>query len=182
MILRAMTLFLMLISSMSYAFEKCIQRTSCDNTTLGKLEYVWGQYSNDKKSHVTLNGNNLLTVDGSQIGREPNGDGFILDKNNNISKVIFYYYLNTPKHIKTDPRYGDLYRYVEYRLFDFSGKEVVISNEFYPPADYDAPLGWVSWGQKNSVITFKDGSRFKYEKGHVTMIDSGESDTSENKQ
>jgi hypothetical protein len=182
MILRTIVAFLMMASAASYAFDKCTQRVNCDNTTLGRLEYIWGQDSSDKKSHVTLNGNNILTVDGSQIGREPNGDGFILDKNNNVSKIIFTYFLNTPQHIKTDPKYGDLYRYVAYRLFDFSGKEVVISNEFYPPADYDAPLKWVSWGQKNSVITFDDGSRFKYENGHVTMIDSGLSDTSENNQ
>lgn len=49
----------------------------------------------------------------------------------------------------------------------------MISNEFYPPANYDAPLRWVSWGQKNSVIAFDDGSRFKYENGRVTMIDDG---------
>jgi len=66
-----------------------------------------------------------------------------------------------------------LYRYRAYRLFDFSGKEVVISNEFYPPANYDTPLRWVSWGQKNSVIAFDDGSHFKYENGRVTMIDDG---------
>lgn len=89
MVLRSIIAGLVWISSSSYAFEKCTQRTNCDNTTLGKLEYIWGQESNDKKSHVTLNGNNILTVDGSQIGRESNGDSFILDKNNNVSRIIF---------------------------------------------------------------------------------------------
>lgn len=37
-------------------------------------------------------------------------------------------------------------------------------------------------GVKNAVIAFKDGSRFRYENDHVTMIDSGESSTSENNQ
>ncbi|SEL82448.1 hypothetical protein SAMN04487787_12246 [Kosakonia sacchari] len=178
MALRSIIAGLILISASSYAFEKCVQRTNCDNTTLGKLEYIWGQDSSDKKSHVTLNGNNILTVDASQIGRESNMDGFILDKNNNVSKIIFIYFLNTPLYITTDPRYGDFYRYRVYRLFDFSAKKVVISNEFYPPANYNAPLRWVSWGQKNSVIAFDDGSRFKYENGHVTMMDDG-SDTGE---
>ncbi|MFC0138833.1 hypothetical protein ACFFJN_01100 [Erwinia mallotivora] len=124
----------------------------------------------------------IFKNDSNQIGEDVNGDGFVLDKKHNINKLIVYYYFNTPQYITTDPEYGDLYRYRAYRLFDFSGKEVVISNEFYPPADYDAHLKWVSWGQKNSVITFEDGSRFKYENGHVTMIDNGVGDTSENKQ
>jgi len=172
MILRAMVAFLMLVSTVSYAFEKCPEdATTCSITTLGKLEYIWGQEVKDKQSRILLNGVEVFKNDSNQIGEEPNGDGFVLDKNNNISKLVIYYYLNTPQYIKTDPKYGDLYRYVAYRLFDFSGKEVAISNEFYPPADYDALLKWVSWGQKNSVIAFDDGSRFKYEKGHVTMID-----------
>ncbi|QJT83621.1 hypothetical protein C0557_00885 [Kosakonia sp. MUSA4] len=176
MALRAIISGLVLVSVSSYSFEKCTQGINCENTTLGKLEYIWGQESNDKKSHVTLNGHNILNVDASQIGPESNGDSFILDKNKNVSKIIFIYFLNTPRYITTSPKYGDMYRYRAYRLFDFSRKEVVISNEFYPPADYDAPLRWVSWGQKNSVIAFDDGSRFKYENGHVTMIDDG-SDT-----
>lgn len=174
MILRAMTLFLILVSATSFAFEKCpIDSTKCVTTTLGKLEYISGKSENDKQSRILLNGKEIFKNDSNQIGEDPNGDGFVLDKNNNVSKVIVYYFLNTQQYIKTDPKYGDLYRSVAYRLLDFSGKEVVISNEFYPPADYEAPLKWVSWGQKNSVITFDDGSRFKYENGHVTMIDDG---------
>ncbi|MFC0138835.1 hypothetical protein ACFFJN_01110 [Erwinia mallotivora] len=183
MILRAMVAFLMLVSTVSYAFEKCPEdATKCSTTTLGKLEYISGKSQSDKQSRILLNGNEIFKSDSYQIGEEPNGDGFVLDKKHNINKLIVYYKFNTQQYIKTDPTYGDLYRYRAYRLFDFSGKEVVISNEFYPPADYDAHLKWVSWGQKNSVITFEDGSRFKYENGHVTMINNGESDTSENKQ
>ncbi|MDP9566736.1 UNVERIFIED_ORG: hypothetical protein J2806_002400 [Kosakonia oryzae] len=48
MVLRSIIAGLVWISSSSYAFEKCTQRTNCDNTTLGKLEYIWGQESNDK--------------------------------------------------------------------------------------------------------------------------------------
>lgn len=183
MIFRTVVAFLVMVSAASYAFDKCpAGSTSCSTTTLGKLEYVWGQDVKDKQSRILLNGAEIFKSDSSQIGEDPNGDGFVLDKNNNVSKVIVYYYLNTPQYIRTDPKYGELYRHIAYRLFDFSGKEVVISNEFYPPADYDARPGWVSWGQKNSIITFDDGSRFRYENGHVTMIDSGVSDTSENKQ
>lgn len=183
MILRAMVVFLMLVSTVSYAFEKCpAGSTKYSITTLGKLEYIRGQGAKDKQSRILLNGGEIFKNDSNQIGEDVNANGFVLDKNHNISKLIVYYYLNTPQYITTDSKYGDLYRYVAYRLFDFSGKEVVISNEFYPPAHYDARLRWVSWGQKNSVIAFDDGSRFKYENGQVTMIGSGVSDTSENRQ
>ena len=172
--LRSIAVLLMLVSVVSYAFEKCpADATNCSTTTLGKLEYSWGKEEKDKQSRILLNGKDIFKNDSNQIDEDVVGDGRLLDKHNNINKLIVYYDFNTPKYIKTDPKYGDLYRYRAYRLFDFSGKEVVISNEFYPPADYDAPLKWVSWGQKNSVITFADGSRFKYEKGHVTMIDDG---------
>lgn len=174
MVLRYIVAGIMLLSTTSYAFEHCLpDSTQCSDTPLGKLEYIWGKSQSDKQSRILLNGKEIFKNDSNQIGEDPNGDGFVLDKNNNVSKVIVYYFLNTQQYIKTDPKYGDLYRSVAYRLLDFSGKEVVISNEFYPPADYDAPLKWVSWGQKNSVITFDDGSRFKYENGHVTMIDDG---------
>lgn len=183
MILRVIIILLALMSAESYAFDKCpADSTKCSTTTLGKLEYIWGQGVKDKQSRILLNGMEIFKSDSYQIGEDVVGDGRVLDKNNNINKLIVYYKLNTQQYITTDPKYGDLYRYVAYRLFDFSGSEVVISNEFYPPADYDAHLKWVSWGQKNSVITFDDGSRFKYENGHVTMIDSGVSDTSENNQ
>ncbi|WP_267436476.1 hypothetical protein [Erwinia psidii] len=171
MILRAMALLLLLISTSSYSFEKCIQRTNCDNTTLGRLEYVDGGKEKDKQSRIFLNGNEIFKNDSYRIGADI--EGWTLDKKNYRSKIIVFYDFNTPQYIKTDPTYGDLYRYRAYRLFNFSGKEVVISNEFYPPADYKAPLRWVSWGQKNSVIAFDDGSRFRYENGHVTMIDDG---------
>ncbi|KIS44573.1 hypothetical protein LG58_3537 [Kosakonia radicincitans YD4] len=174
MILRVMTVSLMLVSTVSSAFEQCPDSsTQCDNTALGKLEYIWGQEEKDGQSRILLNGKEIFKSDSYQIGEDVVGEGRVLDKRNNISKLIVYYKLNTQQYITTDPKYGDLYRHIAYRLFDFSGKEVVISNEFYPPANYDAPLRWVSWGQKNSVIAFDDGSRFKYENGHVTMIDDG---------
>ena len=171
MILRAIILLLVLVSAESYAFDKCTQRQSCDNTTLGKLEYISGSSHNDRQSHVLLNGKEIFKNDSKKIDSDL--EGWVLDKENFRRKLIIFFDFNTPQYITTDPKYGDLYRYRAYRLFDFSGKEVVISNEFYPPADYDAPLKWVSWGQKNSVIAFDDGSRFKYEKGHVAMIDDG---------
>lgn len=173
MIFRTVVAFLVLVSAELYAFEKCPEDSiKCFSTTLGKLEYIWGQGVKDKQSRILLNGIEIFKNDSFQIGEDVVGDGRVLDKQNKISKLIVYYNLNTPQYIKTDPEYGDLYRYRAYRLFDFSGKEVVISNEFYPPADYDAQLRWVSWGQKNSVITFDDGSRFKYEKGHVSMMNT----------
>ena len=171
MILRTMTFFLMLVSTMSYAFEKCAQSQHCDNTTLGKLEYISGKSQSDRQSRISLNGKEIFKNDSNKI--DPDLEGWLLNSKSLVTKVIVFYDFNTPQFITTHPKYGDLYRYRAYRLFDFSGKEVVISNEFYPPADYDAPLKWVSWGQKNSVIAFDDGSRFKYEKGHVTMIDDG---------
>ncbi|MGP3591503.1 hypothetical protein [Vagococcus sp. WN89Y] len=76
----------------------------------------------------------------------------VKDKQNNISKLIVYYNLNTQQYIITVPKYGGLYRSTAYRVFCFSGKEVVISNEFYPPADYDAQLRWVFWGQKTLLL------------------------------
>lgn len=177
MFLRIIFFYLALISGISYAYEKCpADSTTCSDTTLGKLEYIWGKSETDNQSRILLNGRGIFKNNSSQIDEDVVGNGRVLDKKNNISKLIIYYVLNTPQYITTDPKYGDLYRYRAYRLFDFSGKDVVISNEFYPPANYDAPLRWVSWGQKNSVIAFDDGSRFKYENGHVTMIDDG-SDT-----
>ncbi|WP_446029507.1 hypothetical protein [Lelliottia amnigena] len=180
MILRLIISGLMLMSASSYAIEKCpADSTNCSITALGKLEYVWGMNQTDKKSRVLLNGTEIFKNDSEQIDEDVVGDGRVLDKENNLSKIIVYYVLNTPQYIKTDPKYGGVYRDRAYRLFDFSGQEVVVSNEFYPPADYDAPLKWVSWGQKNSVITFDDGSRFRYENGHVTMIDDTSKDKSE---
>jgi len=174
MISRTIVALLVMVSAASYAFEKCpADATKCSTTTLGKLEYILGQSVKDKQSRILLNGMEIFKSDSYRIGEDVVGDGRVLDKNNNINKLIIYYRLNTKQYIKTDAKYGDLYRLSAYRVFDFSGKEVVISNEFYPPADYDAPLKWVSWGQNNSVIAFDDGSRFKYEKGHVTMIDDG---------
>ncbi len=171
MILRAMVLIMILVSTTSYAFDKCTQRQSCDNTTLGKLEYVSGRSQSDKQSRILLNGKEIFSSDSGKIGSDI--EGWTLDKENHRSKIIVFYDFNTPQYIITDPKYGDMYRYTAYRLFDFSGKEVVISNEFYSPANYDASIDWVSWGAKNSVIAFDDGSRFKYENGHVTMIDDG---------
>ncbi|SEL82464.1 hypothetical protein SAMN04487787_12247 [Kosakonia sacchari] len=174
MALRSIIAGMILISASSYAFEKCpAGSTNCSTTTLGKLEYISGKSQNDRQSRILLNGKEIFKSDSYQIGEDVVGEGRVLDKQNNISKLIVYHKLNTRQYITTDPKYGDLYRHIAYRLFDFSGKEVVISNEFYPPANYDASLRWVSWGQKNSVIAFDDGSRFKYENGHVTMIDDG---------
>jgi len=177
MILRVMVLVMTLISTTSYAFDKCTQRQSCDNTTLGKLEYVSGKSQNDKQSRILLNGKEIFKSDSKKIGSDI--EGWTLDKENHRNKIIVFYDFNTPHYITTDPKYGDKYRYRAYRLFDFSGKDVVISNEFYSPANYDASIDWVSWGEKNSVIAFDDGSHFRYENGHVTMIDDGSKDKSE---
>jgi len=175
--LRSIIAGLILISASSYAFEQCPDSsTQCDNTALGKLDYIWGQEEKDGQSRILLNGKEIFKNDSNQIGEDL--EGWTLNSENLISKVIVFYDFNTPQYITTNPKYGDMYRYRAYRLFDFSRKEVVISNEFYPPSDYGARLRWVSWGQKNSVIAFDDGSRFKYENGHVTMINDG-SDTGE---
>ncbi len=178
MVLRYMVAGIMLLSTTSYAFEHCPPAsTQCSDTPLGKLEYIWGKNQSDKQSRILLNGKEIFKNDSDQIGEDL--EGWTLNSENLTSKAIVFYDFNTPQYIKTDPKYGDLYRDRAYRLFDFSGKEVVISNEFYPPADYDAPLKWVSWGQKNSVITFDDGSRFKYENGHVALIEDGSKDKSD---
>ncbi|EXU74652.1 hypothetical protein BG55_15480 [Erwinia mallotivora] len=179
MVLRVMTVLLMLVSAVSYASGECpASATKCNYTRLGTLEYVWGMNSPDKQSHVLLNGKEIFKNDSDQIGWDQDG-WFYSDnkKMGNMSKFVVYYDLNEPRQITKD-----LYLYRAYRVFDFSGKDIVISNEFYPRKVWNIHLDWASWGKKNAVITFKDGSRFKYENGHVTMIDSGESDTSENRQ
>lgn len=184
MILRIITLFFMLAPAVSYAFEKCPAGvTYCDNTALGKLEYIWGQGEEDNQSRILLNGKEIFKNDSNQIGWDQEG-WFYSDneKAGSMGKLVVYYDLNTPQYIRTNPKYGDVYLYRAYRVFDFSGKEVVISNEFYPHEVWNIDIDWVSWGKKNAVIAFKDGSRFRYENGHVTMIDSGESSTSENNQ
>ncbi|WP_446029511.1 hypothetical protein [Lelliottia amnigena] len=172
MVLRYIVPGIMLLSTTSYAFEHCPpDSTQCSDTPLGKLEYIWGQSQSDEQSRVLLNGKEIFKNDSDQIGEDL--EGWTLNSKNLTSKVIVFYDFNTPQYITTDPKYGDLYRDRAYRLFDFSDKEVVISNEFYSPANYDASIDWVSWGQKNSVIAFDDGSRFRYENGRVTMIDDG---------
>ncbi|WP_237729584.1 hypothetical protein [Lelliottia amnigena] len=91
-----------------------------------------------------------------------------------MSKFVVYYDLDEPRQITKD-----LYLYRAYRIFDFSGKDIVISNEFYPREVWNINLDWVSWGKKNSVIAFEDDSRFRYENGRVTMIDDNSKDKSE---
>ncbi|UJD92954.1 hypothetical protein FS593_00945 [Lelliottia amnigena] len=170
MILRVMILFLMLFSAVSYAFEKCPDSsTECDNTALGKLEYIWGKGMEDKQSRILLNGREIFKNDSSQIGWDQEG-WFYSDNQHmgDMSKFVVYYDLNEPRQITQD-----LYLYRAYRIFYFSGEGIVISNEFYPYKVWNIDIDWVSWGKKNAVIAFKDGSRFKYEKGQVTMIDDG---------
>ncbi|AFJ48666.1 hypothetical protein [Shimwellia blattae] len=175
MIFRTIVVFLVMVSFASYAFEKCpANSTKCFTTTPDKIKYIWGKEEKDKQSRVLLNGVEIFKNDSSQIGWDQDGWFYSDDKKTGgMSKFVVYYDFNTPQYITTDPKYGDLYRYRAYRIFDFSDDNVVVSNEFYPPADYDAPIKWVSWGQKNAVIAFDDGSRFKYENGHVSMIDNG---------
>ena len=173
--LRYAMLILFIFSSMSNAIEKCSSNIiECTNTSLGKLEYDWGGNAADHKSSVLLNGEVIFSNNSLQIGEDVIGDGRVLDGNNKVSKVIVYYRIDDLHLI------DNTFRYKAYRIFDFSGKKVTISNEFYPPANYDAPIKWVSWGQKNSVIAFEDGSRFRYEKGQVTMIKAGSENNSDN--
>ncbi|QJT78738.1 hypothetical protein [Kosakonia sp. MUSA4] len=168
--LRFIIVGLILISASSYSFEKCpAGSTNCSTTTLGKLEYIWGQEEKDGQSRILLNGKEIFKSDSSQIGWDQDGWFYSDDKKmGGMSKFVVYYDLNEPRQITKD-----LYLYRAYRIFDFSGEEVVISNEFYPHEVWNIDIEWASWGKKNAVIAFKDGSRFKYENGHVTMIDDG---------
>ena len=173
-ILNASMVILMLLPNISFSYEQCPSvTTTCENTTLGKMDYIWGVNTDDNKAYILLNGKKIFEVDGNTIGGDI--EGWLPDENYKKIKIIVYYNFNDPKKISEY-----FYRDRAYRMFDFSGDSVVISNEFYPPADYDAPIKWVSWGQKNSVIAFEDGSRFRYEKGQVTMIKAGSENNSDN--
>ena len=176
MIVKLIFCCLLLVSNVSYAYEKCPEElTTCDMTVLGKLEYIWGQNTKDKKSRLLLNGKEIFKNDSSQIGWVQEG-WFFSDNGEmgSMTKFVIYYNLNKPREINKD-----LYLYRAYRVLDFSGKNVVISNEFYPREVWNIDLDWVSWGKKNAVIVFEDGSRFRYEKGQVTMIDAGSASQAE---
>jgi len=170
MISRAIAVLLMLVTTVPYAFGKCpASATKCNYTRLGTVEYIWGQEGKNKQSRILLNGREIFKNDSSQIGWDQDGWFYSDDKKmGGMSKFVVYYDLNEPRQITKD-----LYLYRAYRIFDFSGEEVVISNEFYPHEIWNIDIDWASWGKKNAVIAFKDGSRFKYENGHVTMIDDG---------
>jgi len=60
-----------------------------------------------------------------------------------MGKFVVCYDLNEPRHITKN-----LYLYKAYRVFDFSSKEVVISNEFYPREVWYIDIDWSSWGKK----------------------------------
>lgn len=167
--LRIIFTCLLLASGASHAFEKCTQRQNCDNTRLGKLELI-SSSELDEYAYILLNGVEIYQVKASSIVNvvTATADGWISDKKNLRIKMLITYSYTAPKKIN-----DNRYQYNAYVLLDFSGEKVVVSNEFYPPADYDAPLKWVSWGKKNSVIAFNDGSRFRYENGQVVMIDDG---------
>ncbi|WP_237729585.1 hypothetical protein [Lelliottia amnigena] len=67
--LRVIVISFMLISGVSFAFEKCPSGTSgCNNTSLGKLEFIWGMNSPDKQSHILLNGKEIFKNNSDQIG------------------------------------------------------------------------------------------------------------------
>lgn len=170
--LRFIFICLLMISSTSHAVEKCKDskyRNRCEDTKLGKLDWM-SPPAAEKYARVLLNGTEIYRVKASSISIAISDTeyGLELEEGDPISKIILVY-------TRTEPRTCDetSHQYKAYIYLDFRGEKPVISNEFEPPTCYDARFDWVSWGKKNTVIGFRDRSRFKYENGHVTMIDDG---------
>lgn len=157
------TSFILFLPVMVNAYEQCPKDlddpTSCEDTPLGMLLFVTSQDSRSDFSYIYLNKKEILKEKTAYISSPPVELDF--DKKYNTVKTIISY-------SRVDPLRSD--DSCTNRVMDFSGRDVIISNEFDSNIDC-IDISWVSWGTKNSVITFKDGTKFKYENGHVTMID-----------
>jgi len=138
--------------------------TRCYHTKLGELKKITRAHSGDDYSYLTLNGVEIYKAKTDYMTFVYDDAGFFKNKKYLITKTIAEFTSNVPC------TYKEYYGYCsESVVLDFSGDKPVISNAFIPDSG-NSLIDWVSWGQKNAIIVFEDGSKFKYMNGHVERV------------
>ena len=137
----------------------------CYHTKLGDLEQISRAHSGDDYSYLTLNGAEIYKAKTDYMTFFYDDAGFFKNKKYLVTKTIASYTLN--EFCTNKEYYGG---HCSQSIFlDLSGDKPVISNAFIPDSG-NSLIDWVSWGQKNAIIVFEDGSKFKYMNGHVERV------------
>lgn len=138
----------------------------CYHTKLGVLEQITHANSGDDYSYLTLNGVKIYKAKTDYMSNIYDDTGFFEDKKYIVTKTVITFISNVPCTHK------EYYGYCSFSVvLDFSGNELVISNEFTPDSG-NSVIDWVSWGKANAIIAFEDGSKFKYMNGRVESVSS----------
>lgn len=139
------------------------EENSCLLTNLGLLE-LQQSTSGDEYSYLILNGREIFKTKTAYMVFNDDSMGYFKNKDYVTIKFIISYVSLEP--CKNKEYYGYCNKSV---VIDFSGNKPVLSNSFISDSG-NSVIDWVSWGKKNAIILFEDGSKFKYENNHVERI------------
>lgn len=158
------SLFILLITPILCIADCEIEANQCYLTKLGFLEQQSKAISDDDYSHLTLNSFEIYKAKTDYMSFTNDDTGIFLDKKFFLTKTIITYTSNVPCHHK------EYYGFCSYSVvLDFSGAKPILSNSFIPDSG-NSVIHWISWGKKNAIIAFEDGSKFKYENGRVERL------------
>ncbi|HFZ8993321.1 TPA: hypothetical protein ACIPUI_000378 [Citrobacter freundii] len=130
--------------------------SDCENSVKGKLEIRYDEHTDKNHSFIYLNNRPFVKVETDSM-MFYNGIANIPDmdkKSYRVKKIMVTYRDN-------DPCFCD-----KYFIVDLTGIKPTFSNAIEGPSD----LTWISWGKKNSVISF-NGALFQYENGIIKPMD-----------
>ena len=140
------------------------EESSCYLTNLGLFEQKEKMISGDEYSHLMLNGKEIFKTKSAYMVLNDDNMGYFKNKQYVTIKLIISF-------VSFEPcLHNEYYGYCNKNIIaDFSDKKPVFSNIFISDSG-NSVINWVSWGKKNAIIVFEDGSRFKYENGRVERI------------
>jgi hypothetical protein len=141
-----------------------VEASHCYLTKLGFLEQQSKAISDDDYSHLTLNSLEIYKAKTDYISFIEDDVGIFKNKKYFMTKTIFTYTSNVSCH------HEEYYGFCSYSVvLDFSGTKPILSDSFTPDSG-NSVINWVSWGKKNAIIVFEDGSKFKYENSRVERV------------
>ncbi|HEE9790073.1 TPA: hypothetical protein R8F93_004159 [Enterobacter soli] len=141
-----------------------LEANMCFQTKMGMLIQKTRVVAGDNYSHLILNDSEIFKARTDYITFEFNDSGVFMNGKHYIIKTVFSFISNDP--CSFNGYYGFCSKSV---VLDFSGTEPKTSNSFTPDSG-NSVIDWISWGKKNAIIVFEDGSRFKYENGRVERL------------
>ncbi|WP_330984734.1 MULTISPECIES: hypothetical protein [Enterobacterales] len=159
-----LTIALLIFFFSSADAEECSHNSlRCMSTILGPLRQTTKSEAKDGFSHFTLDKKEIYKAKTDYMVIN-DYDTTLRNEKYLMTKAVISYTSHIPCN-----QFNPIFYCNISIIIDLTNSKPIVSNTFTSETG-DSHIDWVSWGKSNSIIVFKDESKFKYADGHVEKV------------